>query len=135
MNNKTLTVVEPFFSLVPGDTLQLSEDGKTYVAEYTEQFDKDGSDSSNIKSSYSAKLMISTEYADELVKAGYLENPFGDDKPFVNVFNEIDNLLDTYKSELHDMDSVQLPECMRVEKITVLKNMIKVLEHLKSTKK
>lgn len=135
MNNKTLTVIEPFFSLVPGDTLQLSEDGNSYVAEYNEQFAKDDTESGNIQSSYSAKLTISAEYADELVKAGYLEGPFGDDKPFVNVFNEIDNLLDTYRSELSTIDEVQLPECMRVEKTTVLKNMIKVLEHLKSTKK
>ena len=56
---------------------------------------------------------------------------------FVNVFNAIDNMLDTYKSDLKniDIDMSDAPECLKVEKTTVLRNLIKTLDYLKNLKK
>lgn len=58
-------------------------------------------------------------------------------KPFVNVFDEIDNMLDAYTKDLKnintDMDNA--PECLKVEKTTVLKNLIKTLNYLKNLRK
>lgn len=135
MRSKQLQVVEPFFTLETGDTLTLSPDGTMYVSEYSEEFTKDDTTSADIKSTYSAKFTISAEYADELVKEGFLVPVLADKKDFVNVFDEINALLQKYESELEEVASENIPECLRVEKTTVLTNLIKVLTHLKNTKK
>ena len=59
------------------------------------------------------------------------------EKEFVNVFNAIDNMLDTYKSDLKniDTDMSDAPECLKVEKTTVLRNLIKTLDYLKNLRK
>ena len=36
MNAKVLNVIEPMFSLLPGDTLELTDDGTSYVAEISD---------------------------------------------------------------------------------------------------
>lgn len=136
---KILKVIQPFFVMEVGDTFELSENG-TYVSTYTEEFNRVGAEDSNISSSYNSRFEISPEYADELIESGYLENVFKEEKtdaPFVNVFDEISAMLDTYNSDLTniDKDCEDLPACLKVEKETVLRNMIKVLEHLKSLKK
>ena len=58
-------------------------------------------------------------------------------KPFVNVFDEIDKMLNTYTSDLKSIDSDMdnAPECLKVEKATVLKNLIKTLNYLKNLRK
>lgn len=129
MNAKVLNVIEPMFSLLPGDTLVLTDDGTSYVAEIS---DSDFNECEVV----SATLKISANYAQELVKAGYLQVPtVFENKGFINVFDEIDSLLTKYNEDLSNVGSENMPECMRVEKTTVLKNMIKLLEHLKSVKK
>jgi hypothetical protein len=60
-----------------------------------------------------------------------------DKTPFVNIFDEIDTLLNQYSSQLStiEKDMKDLPACFRVERETVLQNMITLLKHLKSLKK
>lgn len=54
-----------------------------------------------------------------------------------NVFDEIDSLMTSYTEDLNnvDEDMCHMPECLKVERITVLENMLKLLNHLKSLKR
>lgn len=136
---KTLIVVKPFYMLEVGDTLELSADGQTYESTYNEEMGNSIDDGNEVFGSYSSTFKISTSYAEDLIKQGYLKN---DDietskSTFVNVFTEIDNLLNKYQDELRNIDEdyANMPQCMKVEKATVLNNMITVLNHLKNLKK
>lgn len=122
---KTLKVVKPYFVLEEGDVLNLSEDGKYFVSEYTEDFDHTD-DEGTITSFYKSTYNISLDYAKRLIKDGYLveEKP---KKKFVNVFDEIDTLLSKYKDDLSKSKTH--------EQTTVLANMCKMLDHLKTLKK
>ena len=136
--SKTLRVIDPFFILEVGDTLTLSEDGKFYTFERNEEFHKAGA-SNDLNSTYSSNFTISLDYAKELIKDGYLEE-VGDKTvkgPFVNVFDEIDNLIERYQKELSniDLDMAGQPQCVKVEKTTVLTNILSVLNHLKTLRK
>ena len=139
--SKILSVIEPFFVMEVGDTMELTEDGTSYVSVRNEEFHKHGDDDDSINSTYSSTFTISKEYAAALIKEGYLEEVFAEDKvsksAFVNVFDEIGKLLDQYEDELKNIDEdfATMPECVKVEKTTVLKNLIKVLSHLKGLKK
>lgn len=136
--SKILKVVEPFFLVNVGDTFVLSEDGKFYVAEHNEEFHT-AKDDGDMSSSYTSEFKISIKWAQQLIEDGYLEEvTISDGKPaFVNVFDEIDNLLSKYTTELKNLpnDMVDAPECLKVEKTTVISNIIKILEHLKSLRK
>lgn len=138
---KTLRVIEPFFVMELGDMFEYSEDSKMYVSVHNEDFYNNDNDSSvdSIKSSYSSEFQISPDYAKTLIKEGYLEEVSEAElkTPFVNIFDEIDNLLTKYNASLKtiEKDMVDLPACVRVERQTVLTNMITLLEHLKSLKK
>lgn len=137
--SKILKVIEPFFMLDLDDTLELTEDGKFYVANRNEEFRSNNEDS-DIMSSYKSEFCISTKWAKQLIEDGFLEE-VEIDKPkkqnFVNVFDEIDNLLVKYENDLKNINSDMKdePECLKVEKTTVLKNIIKVLNHLKTLRK
>lgn len=135
--SKILEVVVPFFMMEVGDTFELSEDGKSYISEFHEEFSKNDESNSNISSSYSSVFSISTEYAKELVKTGFLVECKPANEKFVNIFGEIDNLLAKYEADLLNVekDYANEPACLKVEKVTVMKNLIKVLKHLKSLKK
>jgi hypothetical protein len=136
--SKILRVIDPFFVLEVGDTLTLSEDGKNYVFERNEEFHKAG-DSNELNSTYSSNFTISVDYAKELIKEGYLEEaePKQKASSFVNVFDEIDNLINKYQGELLkiDVDMANQPQCLKVEKTTVLTNILSVLNHLKTLRK
>lgn len=136
--SKILKVIEPFFLVNVGDTFVLSEDGKFYIAEHNEEFHT-AKDDGDMSSSYTSEFKISLKWAEQLIEDGYLEEvTISDGKStFVNVFDEIDNLLNKYTNELNDLPKTMAdaPECLKVEKTTVLSNMIKVLEHLKSLRK
>lgn len=136
--SKTLRVIEPFFVLNVDDILTLAEGGKFYTAEHNEEF-RGNSDESDIQSSYKASFTISVKWAKQLIEDGFLEEVLEkkDDKKFVNVFDEIDHLLVNYQEDLDNIeeDMVNDPECLKVEKTTVLKNIIKVLNHLKTLRK
>ena len=137
---KTLRVIDPFFVMELGDLFEYSEDSKMYVSVHNEDFyNTDGNSVDSVKSSYNSEFSISPDYAKTLIKEGYLEEVSEAEKStnFVNIFDEIDNLLAKYKTSLKtiEKDMAELPACVRVERQTVLTNMITLLEHLKSLKK
>lgn len=137
---KTLRVIDPFFVMELGDLFEYSEDSKMYVSVHNEDFyNTDGNSVDSVKSSYNSEFSISPDYAKTLIKEGYLEEVSDAEKStsFVNIFDEIDNLLAKYKTGLKTIenDMAELPACVRVERQTVLTNMITLLEHLKSLKK
>lgn len=139
--SKTLVTIKPFFVMEEGDTFQLTGDGKYYKSEYNEEYCKSDDNNSEIETSYKSEYCISLDYAKTLIEGGYLKEPC-DDKcnknySYVNVFTEIDNLLDRYNTELENIDEdyVDAPECVKVEATTVLSNLVKTLTHLKSLKK
>lgn len=137
---KILRVVNPFFIMELGDMFEYSKEVNMYVSKHKESFYKtDGEDVNDVKSSYSSEFQISQEYAKSLIKEGFLEevNENETKGPFVNIFDEIDLLLTTYKNGLKtiEKDMADLPVCVKVERETVLTNMITLLEHLKSLKK
>lgn len=135
---KTLRVIDPFFVMDLGDTFEWNEDVKMYVSKHNEEFYKVGGDSiDEVKSSYNSEFQISEEYAKTLVDEGYLEEVDKKTTNFVNIFDEIDTLLEKYKNELATVDKItaELPACVKVEREAVLTNLVTLLEHLKSLKK
>lgn len=136
--NKILRVINPFFTVEAGDLFEYSEDTNMYVARHKEEFYKMDDNSVNeVKSSYSSEFQISVDYAKSLIEDGYLEEVTGNEKPFVNIFDEIDNLLEKYETGLKNLenDTAGLPACVKVERETVLNNLVTLLTHLKSLKK
>lgn len=131
-----LRVIDPFFITEIGDMFTLAADGN-YEFQKNEEFHKAG-ESNEINSSYSATFKISKDYAQQLIKDGYLEEVNADKKAnFVNVFDEIDNLIKRYEEQLKniDLDMANEPQCLKVEKTTVLTNILSVLNHLKTLRK
>lgn len=129
-----LKVVDQFYNLEVGDVLTLSDDKNFYEYRVSEcSSDKDS------KFTFNASFKIDSNYAKELINQGYLEEVVEKQQTseFKNVFTEIDNLLSIYNSELKslDVEFADKPTCLKVEKNTVLNNLIKVLEHLKNLKK
>ena len=131
-----LRVIDPFFITEIGDMFTLAEDGN-YEFQKNEEFHKAG-ESNEINSSYTATFKISKDYAQQLVNDGYLEEVNADKKAnFINVFDEIDNLIKRYDEQLKniDIDMANEPQCLKVEKTTVLTNILSVLNHLKTLRK
>jgi hypothetical protein len=140
--SKVLKVIKPFFVLDKDDTLELSQDGTTYSSVYKEQTSQSDDASSNIQSTYTSEYTISVDYAKLLIEEGYLEEvkksePVVDKRDFVNVFEEIDMLIEDYTEALNNIDDemANMPACLKVERKTVLDNLITLLTHLKSLKK
>lgn len=133
---KTLRVIESFFITEVGDLFTLSEDGKFYEYSRNDEFRK-ADDHNEINSTYSAQFNISLDYAKNLIEDGYLEEVDSVKKNFVNVFDEIESLIDRYRTELANIDAdlVGEPQCVKVEKTTVLTNLLSVLNHLKTLRK
>lgn len=131
---KVLEVKEPIFMMDAGDRLSISEDGKEYSYSRIDKFNDiikggDGSVTSN------HNVVISADFANTLIEEGYLKEV--DDNNFVNVFTEIDNLMAKYNDQLEniDEDCAHDPACLKIEKETVLRNLVSVLDHLRSLKK
>ena len=136
---KTLHVIDPFFIAELDDIFELNENGD-YSLEKKEEFYKIADDkTSKVQSSCSSTFVISPEYAKTLIKEGFLEEEKNNTtKPFVNIFDEINGLIEKYTDELntlHENEWDKLPRCVQVEKETVLNNLITVLNHLKDLKK
>lgn len=138
---KTLKVIEPFFGMEAGDEMKLSQDGKMYTSEYNSEYHADDKDDT-ASAVYSSTCSISPEYAKQLIREGYLKEQTPTQKtaektPFVNVFDEIDAMLTAYQNDLAnlDIDERQTPKALKVEKETVLQNLIKALTHLKTLRK
>lgn len=134
---KILKVIKPFFVMENGDTFEYNADTDQYESVYNEEHNSSNEDNSTVVSSYNSVYRISKEYAKMLLDNGYVEE-VDDKKRFVNIFDEIDNKLYEYNNELSALKSKadeNTPQCLLVEKETVLRNMIKLLEYLKGLKK
>lgn len=134
---KILKVIKPFFVMEDGDTFEYNADTDQYESVYNEEHNSSNEDNSTFVSSYNSVYRISKEYAKMLLDNGYVEEV--DKKArFVNIFDEIDNKLSEYNNELYTLKTKadeNTPQCLLVEKETVLRNMIKLLEYLKGLKK
>lgn len=134
---KILKVIKPFFVMEDGDTFEYNTDTDQYESVYNEEHNSSNEDNSTVVSSYNSVYRISKEYAKMLLDNGYVEEV--DKKArFVNIFDEIDNKLSEYNDELYALKTKadeNTPQCLLVEKETVLRNMIKLLEYLKGLKK
>lgn len=134
---KILKVIKPFFVMENGDTFEYNADIDQYESVYNEEHNSSNEDNSTVVSSYNSVYRISKEYAKMLLDNGYVEE-VDDKKRFVNIFDEINNKLSEYNNELcvlKSKDDENTPQCLLVEKETVLRNMIKLLEYLKGLKK
>lgn len=134
---KILKVIKPFFVMEDGDTFEYNADADQYESVYNEEHNSSNEDNSTVVSSYNSVYRISKEYAKMLLDNGYVEE-VDEKKRFVNIFDEIDNKLSEYNEELYTLsngDNDDTPQCLLVEKETVLRNMIKLLEYLKGLKK
>lgn len=134
--NKTLKVIKPFFVMQEGDTF-VETDKNTFVSKH-EEYDSFDDANTSMFSQYNSSYEISDSLANKLIEDGYLSAPTQkvDNKQFVNVFEEIEKLAMQYDKDLDDlMEENNMPACLKVEKETVLRNMLKVLEHLHSLKK
>ena len=134
---KILKVVKPFFVMEEGDTFEYNEETNQYESVYNEEHNSSNEDNSTVVSSYNSVYRISKEYAKMLLDNGYVEE-VDEKKRFVNIFDEIDNKLSEYNNELYTLKTnadENTPQCLLVEKETVLRNMIKLLEYLKGLKK
>ena len=134
---KILKVIKPFFVMENGDTFEYNADTDQYESVYNEEHNSSNEDNSTVVSSYNSVYRISKEYAKMLLDNGYVEE-VDDKKRFVNIFDEINNKLSEYNNELCVLKSKadeNTPQCLLVEKETVLRNMIKLLEYLKGVKK
>ena len=134
---KILKVIKPFFVMENGDTFEYNSDTDKYESVYNEEHNSSNEDNSTVVSSYNSVYRISKEYAKMLLDNGYVDE-VDDKKKFVNIFDEIDNKLSEYNNELCSLKpkvDENTPQCLLVEKETVLRNMIKLLEYLKGLKK
>lgn len=134
---KILKVIKPFFVMEDGDTFEYNEETAQYESVYNEEHNSSNEDNSTVVSSYNSVYRISKEYAKMLLDNGYVEE-VDEKKRFVNIFDEIDNKLSEYNNELYTLKTKadeNTPQCLLVEKETVLRNMIKLLEYLKGLKK
>lgn len=134
---KILKVIKPFFVMENGDTFEYNANTDQYESVYNEEHNSSNEDNSTVVSSYNSVYRISKEYAKMLLDNGYVEE-VDDKKRFVNIFDEIDNKLNEYNNELYTLKTKadeNTPQCLLVEKETVLRNMIKLLEYLKGLKK
>ena len=134
--SKTLRVIEPFFAVEVGDTFEWNDSDQMYVSQHVEEFHKTDDSDSELRSMFNSNFAISADYAKELIADGYLEE-VTEKKTFTNVFDEIQRLYKKYKDELKnvDEDMAHLPQCVKVERITVLNNLLSVLGHLNDLKK
>ena len=137
---KILKVIKPFFVMEVGDTFEYNDKTKEQKSVYNEEHNSSNEENSTVVSSYNSVYTISEDYAKLLVENGYLEEVVQNtsaDKQFVNIFDEIDHLLIQYNTDLNILlnSDDDTPQCLKVEKETVLRNMIKLLKHLKSLKK
>lgn len=136
--NNILKVIKPFSAMEVGDTLEYSEETNMYTSQIVVNSSESDDKNNTYKAKYTSSYSISKEYAEYLVKEGYLSDvePKAEAN-FVNVFDEIERLGEMYQSQLENIDDEMAaqPECLRVEKTTVLKNLLEVLSYLRSLKR
>lgn len=134
---KTLLVVSPVFDLDEGDSFEYDDVAGMYVTERNQELHKSDDSNSEVRAIFNSSFAISADYAKELIRDGVLEEANNDSKPFKNVFDEIEGLISKYENELKNLneDMASFPECMKVERTTVLNNLLSMLDYLKGLKK
>ena len=134
---KTLRVIDPFLYMETGDTFEWDAESNMYTANHSEEFHKSDESDSELRSVFKSNFAISADYAKELIMDGYLEEVGENKKMFTNVFDEISRLIEKYSAEKKSLneDMASMPECLKVERATVLNNIIAVLDHLRGLKK
>ena len=136
---KILKVIKPFFVMEVGDTFEFDDKTNQYKSVYSEEHNGADDKCNTVTSSYNSVYTISEDYAKMLIDNGYLSEVTQktSDKKFINIFDEINNLYIQYTEDLAELLNTKddIPQCLKVEKETVLRNMIKLLEHLNSLKK
>jgi hypothetical protein len=134
--SKILKVINPWGSLRVGDTLEASDDCGGYTFSSQDNVYKPNKNGDDFYATSSLSINISASFAKELIDNGYLEE-VETRSNFVNVFTEIDTLIDKYTHDLTniDKDMINCPQCAKLERETVLTNLITLLNHLKKLKK
>lgn len=132
---KLLKVNKPIYSMEEGEMLNLSEDGKSYVGGYSNETSL-ANENSDYTVKMSGEVVLSAEYASDLVKAGILEEVKTDEKK-ENVFDKIDEMIGVFNRDLENLDEDMKnePEVLKIEKETVLENLLQVLNYLKTLKR
>lgn len=128
---KQYKVIKEFGCAQKGDVLKETEEG---IFELTVECD--------CADCYSSRsICISSDIADTLESAGYLEE-FGEDDAFLHedaklkkLSERIEELLEQYASDhealIAQYNEGDVPQCVKVEADTVYFNLSKVLNHLK----
>lgn len=134
---KKIKVITPFYGLEVGDILTLSEDGNTYSLEVHNGIDTE----TGLQSTFDLVFNISANKAKELVEEGkfaYIEEPKEKkDSSFINIFDEIDNLLEELQEEAKKFveENTDKPNWLKREYSNVIGSNMDILMYLKSLKK
>ena len=131
-----LKLVKPLYYMEAGSIFEF-KDGE-YVCEIKNNVNDVITNDGKNTVEFSQRMSISEESAKNLIEKGFLKEVVSeDDSNFINVFDQIDKMLTMYKTELNNLDNdyEDSPACMKVEKETVLKNLIKALTYLKNLKR
>lgn len=131
-----LKLVKPLYYMEAGSIFEF-KDGE-YVCEIKNNVNDVITNDGKNTVEFSQRMSISEESAKNLIEKGFLKEVVSeDDSNFINVFDQIDKMLTMYKTELNNLDNDYegSPACMKVEKETVLKNLIKALTYLKNLKR
>lgn len=114
--SKKIVVTSPFYvSFEKGDEFTLTDNGYSFNVSSCEDDKQKG------------EVRLSPEYVEYLKSIDCVDEK----KEFVNVFDEIDTLVEKYEKQLEDAKKVPFNR----EEKTVLANMLLVLNHLKDLKK
>lgn len=133
MKDRLKIVNDYFLGVKKGEMLNKTSDGSY-------EFSRESKTIHNgIQKKTEVRVSISAEQAEDLIKKNILEEVDDDsnNNSHVNVFDEIERLIDVHKNELNSLDDKykDSPLCMKVEAQTVLTNLIKILEYLFSLKR
>lgn len=140
---KRLKVIKPFsiagdpITLEIGDEFEFIEDTNEYRNKRVVRHDENNEEFS-LTQDFAYSYNISIGYANKLIAEGFLEKI--DEKKsndFVNIFEEMKNIKEEYINQLNNLNTefAESPMCLKIEKETVLRNLITLLDYLISLKK
>lgn len=134
---KKIKVITPFYGLTVGDILVLSDDDKTYMLEVHKGVDSE----TGLQTTFDLVFKISANKAKELVELGtfaYMEeSQEKKDSTFINIFDEIDSLLEDFQVEAKkiEQENEDKPSWLKREYSNVIESNMDLLMYLKSLKK
>ena len=134
--DKVLKVKKSFLGTDVNDIFEYDKENNTYELNKNHTYSQvEDGNPYTVKSSY--EVSLSADNINDLINKGYLV-PVKDEnkKVYVNIFDKIDELINLYISELKniDEDMKNAPACLKIEKQTVLENLVQTLESLKQYK-